>query len=107
MSNVVEVTRKSELDEIISNNDKVLVDFSRAEGCVWCKRLAPHFEAAAGMASNTTFVVADVDQDSALLHELMNQGFRSVPTVLLFENGERVAEVKSRTALQIVGEIKR
>ena len=107
MSNAVEVTRMSELKDVIANNDKVLVDFSRAEGCVWCKRLAPHFEAAAGMATDTTFVVADVDQDAALLHELMDQGFRSVPTVLLFENGERVAEVKSRTALQIVGEIKR
>lgn len=104
MSKVVNVSSKEELNDVIAKNDKVLVDFSKSVGCVWCKRLEPHFNAASGLANDTTFVVVDVLEAPELVADY---GFMKVPTVLLFENGEKVAEVEARTAMQIVSEIKR
>lgn len=104
MSNVVKVSSREELQEAIAKNDKVLVDFSKSVGCVWCKRLDPHFIAASGLANDTTFVYVDVLEAPELVEEY---GFMKVPTVLLFEKGEKVAEVEARTAMQIVSEIKR
>lgn len=103
-SNVVKVETRAELQKVIATNPKVLVDFSKSVGCVWCKRLEPHFAAASGLADDTTFVVVDVLEAPELVEEY---GFMKVPTVLLFEAGERVAEVEARTALQIVSEIRR
>lgn len=89
---------------MLAFSPKVLVDFSRKEGCVWCKKLEPHFNAASGLTNDTTFVVADVDDNPDMVTKY---GFMKVPTVILFENGEQVTEVKARTALQIISEIKR
>lgn len=104
MSNVVHVSSSEELNEVLASNPKVLVDFSKSVGCVWCKRLEPHFNAAAGLAEDTTFVYVDVLEAPELIE---TYGFMKVPTVLLFENGDKVAEVESRTAMQIAAEIKR
>lgn len=104
MSKVVKIASQKELDEVLAKHPKVLVDFSKSVGCVWCKKLEPHFEAAAGLANDTTFVVVDVLEAPELVE---SYGFMKVPTVLLFENAEKVAEVEARTALQIVSEIRR
>lgn len=104
MSEVVHVSSSEELNEVIAKNPKVLVDFSKSVGCVWCKRLEPHFNAASGLDKDTTFVYVDVLEAPELIEQY---GFMKVPTVLLFENGEKVAEVEARTAMQIVSEIKR
>ena len=104
MSKVVNVSSKEELDEVLEMNPRVLVDFSKSVGCVWCKKLEPHFDAASNLAPQTAFVKVDVLDAPELIEEY---GFMKVPTVLLFEHGEKVAEVQARTALQIVSEIKR
>jgi thiol-disulfide isomerase/thioredoxin len=104
LSKVVNVSSKEELDDLLELNPRVLVDFSKSAGCVWCKKLDPHFDAASDLVPKTAFVKVDVLNAPELIEEY---GFMKVPTVLLFEYGEVVTEVQARTALQIVSEIKR
>jgi thiol-disulfide isomerase/thioredoxin len=99
---VVEVRTLTELHEMTNAFDKVVVDFQAPAWCVPCKRLHPHFKAAA-KKSDAAFVSVDIDiADEALKNtfEIM-----SVPTVLLIERGKETREIKGRTSVQILKEI--
>lgn len=66
------------------SNDKVLVDFF-ATWCGPCKMLSPVLEEIKGDRSELKIVKVDVDESPMLAKEY---GVMSVPTLLLFENGE-------------------
>jgi thiol-disulfide isomerase/thioredoxin len=104
LSKVIKPKNRDELVEVITQSPKVLVNFSQSSGCAPCKALLPHYEAAAGLADDTTFVYVDVLN---MPEVITGFGFMRTPTLFLFENGEKVAEVESRTAMQIASEIKR
>lgn len=91
----------SELQAIFDNNPRVVVDFQAPSWCVPCRRLAPHFNAAA-QKSPAVFVEVDIDEalDIRDAYDVM-----SVPQVYLFENGEKVREILSRTTLPLIKEI--
>jgi thioredoxin 1 len=87
MSKPVELT-DSNFDEIIKSGDKpVLVDFW-AEWCGPCKMIAPVVEELANDYDGKA-VIAKVDVDSNPSVSA-KYGIRSIPTLLVFKNGEIV-----------------
>lgn len=103
MTEVVKITESARLEAVIALNDKAVVAFGAPAWCIPCRRLTPHFEAASQQLTEVPFVEVDID--------LADQGIKdkftimSVPTVLLFKNGA-ATEIRGRTALQIVSEVK-
>ena len=92
----------SELNELLSHKGVVLVNFSTT-GCPPCRAMAPIVERlAARFAGRADVVKIDVDRADELASA---HGVRSVPTFLLFANGqvvERVVGATSETALAAV-----
>jgi thioredoxin 1 len=84
----VHVGGADHLSELVSDTDVVLVDFY-ADWCGPCKMLEPTVES---IAANTAAAVAKVDVDAN--QDLAAQyGVRSVPTLVLFADGEAVEQV--------------
>ncbi len=79
-----------------------VVIFSAPAWCIPCRRLAPHAKVVAEQMPEITFVEVDIDKSVELRekYEVM-----TVPFVISMHNGE-LAEVKGRTALQIIQELK-
>ena len=100
MSNVVIVENKYDFqNEVINNEVPVLVDFW-AEWCGPCKQLAPLVEEASNEFKDKIKVCkidVDVNRDIAAEH-----GIRSIPTLMIFENGTLVGtEIGALTKLQL------
>ncbi|MDF2587047.1 MAG: thioredoxin [Anaerocolumna sp.] len=71
-------------DEVIENNGLVLVDLY-ATWCGPCKMLAPIVETIADEYTEVKVGKVDIDQNLDLATEY---GVRSVPTLLIFKDGE-------------------
>jgi thioredoxin 1 len=76
----------SNFNELI-NGDLVLVDFF-ATWCGPCKMLTPVLEDLASDRSEIKIVKVDIDESSDLARQY---GVMSVPTLMLFKNGNLVA----------------
>jgi len=98
---IKEVTA-SELNELLNHKGVVLADFS-ATWCPPCKAMVPVVERlAARFAGRADVVKVDVDRSDELAS---THGVRSIPTFLLFANGqvvERVVGTTSENALAAV-----
>lgn len=89
--------------EFLDTHSRVVVDFTAPSWCVPCQRFAPHFRAAAvSVKDDTKFVAVDVDNAP---WSTLDYGVRGVPTVVLFEQGERVRDLKERSAVKLVQEL--
>lgn len=78
-----------ELEALTDEHEVVLVDF-HAEWCGPCKQLAPIVDQLAAETA-ATVVKVDIDQHSDLAG---SWNVRSVPTLLLFADGEPVERVR-------------
>jgi thioredoxin 1 len=89
MGNIMHV-QQGDWQEVESSAKPVLVDFW-AEWCPPCRLLAPTFERlAANYGHEVSFAKVNVDE----LPEVASQyGIRSIPTLLLFRDGEVVEEL--------------
>jgi len=87
----VEIIEGKNLDTILGSNETVLVNFS-AGWCGPCKGMAPALEAVATQYAEQGLktVKIDIDEDFELAGSF---GIRSVPTLILFRNGEKVKTV--------------
>lgn len=95
---MVELTIEN-FDEVVKNSDKpVLVDYY-ATWCGPCKRLAPNFEQFAEGNDSIIAAKANVDDLRDILGEIEIQ---SVPTLVLYSNGE---EVKRKNGFMTVDEL--
>tara|TARA_B100000886_G_scaffold301985_1_gene231784 strand:- start:12 stop:338 length:327 start_codon:yes stop_codon:yes gene_type:complete len=100
MSNVVVVENKDDfIKEVINSGSPVLVDFW-AEWCGPCKQLSPLVEEASEEFKDKIKVCkmdVDVNRETAAEY-----GIRSIPTLMIFENGNPVAtEIGALTKLQL------
>lgn len=89
MGKAVEIT-DSTFEEVINSDKPVLVDFW-AEWCGPCKMIGPIVEELAGDYEGKAVVgKVDVDSNPNISAKF---GIRSIPTLLVFKNGEVVDKV--------------
>ena len=87
MSNAIAVGEANFQAEVLDSTIPVLVDFW-AEWCGPCKMIAPELDAlAAETGGQLKIVKVNVDENNDLS---ARYGIRSIPTLLLFKNGELV-----------------
>jgi len=90
MSKPVHVTDSTFEKEVLEAENPVLVDFW-AEWCGPCKMIAPVLEElATEMDGKLTIGKLDVDENQSTA---MAYGIFSIPTLLLFKNGEPVERI--------------
>jgi thioredoxin 1 len=76
--------------DVIKSDKPVLVDFT-ATWCGPCRMIAPIIDELAGeYAGKAVFAKMDVDENPEVS---MNFGIRSIPTLMVFKNGQVVDQI--------------
>ncbi|MFT5063917.1 MAG: thioredoxin 1 [Gammaproteobacteria bacterium] len=89
MSNIISVTDATFDTEVLQSDQPVLVDFW-AEWCGPCKMIAPILEEISGEYGDKLKIVkidCDANPDTPA-----NMGVRGIPTLTLFNAGDKVAQ---------------
>ena len=95
---VKEIT-ESEFSNVIKSNKKVLVD-CYAPWCGPCKMISPIIDMLSEEIKDVSFYKINVDNAQEMA---VNYGIMSIPTLLIFENGEmknRVVGFRSKGELE-------
>jgi thioredoxin 1 len=90
MSSAPAVTRSDFDTQVLQSDQPVLVDFW-ATWCPPCRALAPVLDAVAqDYQGKAKIVKIDIDAEPEIADRY---GIRSIPTLILFKNGEKVSEL--------------
>ena len=99
MTNGTQITSENFAAEVEQADLPTLVDFY-ADWCPPCKRLAPVLEKlAADYAGRLNVVKSDTDAEPALAERF---GVMTIPTLILFKNGELVQQAVNPVGLPAV-----
>jgi thioredoxin 1 len=92
---MIELTRDNFEAEVLNNEGLVIVDYW-GEGCVPCMSLMPDFESLeATYSDKVKFAKLNTTAERKLA---LSQRVLGLPTIVLYSNGERVAELKHEKA---------
>ncbi len=83
---VKEINGLNELNEVLKNNNKVLVDVW-APWCGPCRMLGPIVDKVAETTEGLTTVKINLDENEEVA---VKYGIEAIPTLLVFENNELV-----------------
>ena len=86
---VTPINSLAEFQEILANNSVFIVDFW-ATWCGPCRMISPIFEELSKVSHNIRAFKVDVDAVPAISEEC---GIRTMPTFLVFKDGEKVDEL--------------
>lgn len=88
---MLEELTQDNLQEVVQNNEKVVVQFS-ASWCGNCRIMKPKFKKLSGETQNVQFVIVDAEKfpESRKLANVNN-----LPTFASFKNGELVNQVQT------------
>lgn len=94
---VSSINTVSEFESVLKLPGYAIVDFSKSN-CKACEKVLPKLEQLSQRLENKVSfynvnVIADKEGSLDQLKILKNQGIRSVPTFILYKNGERVDSV--------------
>ena len=98
---ILTLTEQNFKDEVLQSNQPVLVDFY-ADWCGPCKALSPMLKEIANEVQGTTVGKVNIDEQPRLAVEY---GISSIPTLLLFENGQvknKVVGMTSKKSLKAI-----
>lgn len=89
MSDIIKLNADSFDKEVSEYSGVVLVDFW-AEWCGPCKMQLPILEEVAKEMTDVKICKVNVDENNSLAIKF---GIRSIPTMMIFKNGEKVAQL--------------
>jgi thioredoxin len=95
MDNIEQLTQES-VDDALRRPGITVVDFW-ADWCGPCRAMAPQFERAAALRPRYQFAKVNVDSEPAVAAEY---GIRSIPTLMVFLDGEPVATQTGQIAAE-------
>ena len=99
MAEILHVNKDNFEEVVLKSKTPVLVDFF-ATWCGPCKMLAPVLEQVADETNNVKIYKVDIDESMEIAEKY---GLISVPTLIMFNNGEEVArEIGFRQKKQIL-----
>ena len=81
------IKNKAEYDQVLADNKSVFVDFY-ADWCGPCKMVGPVLEEISKDYTDIKFVKVNVDDNPEIAQQY---GIMSIPTMICFKNGEKVA----------------
>lgn len=84
---VIHLTSENFEQEVLKSDIPVLVDFW-ADWCGPCKRLGPIVEEAAKEVTDVKICKVNIDEEDSLV---LKYRVMSIPTLILFKNGEKAA----------------
>ncbi|MDO8494574.1 MAG: thioredoxin [Deltaproteobacteria bacterium] len=100
--NISEISDSSFDQEVLKSTTPVLVDFW-ATWCGPCRALAPTVEALANdLGGKVKFCKVDVDNNPQNAAQF---GVRSIPTLILFQNGQPVGQLVGNVSRQTIEEL--
>lgn len=104
MAEIKHISQNEFKDEVLESKVPVMVDFF-ATWCGPCKMLSPILEQVSDETDKVKIVKVDIDENMDLAQQF---GLMSVPTLLVFKDGEEVArEIGFKPKVEILDIIKK